>query len=244
MHQERHSRHRHCSSSRAPAAALDAASLRGASTAARSLAPLARIAARIAASGPTRTCTSGAVPSALGRAPSPTTPTRSAPSATAADGAVTAVRRPPLTPTDCIAWVAMKLGGPSLARASRAAPDARAAPPPTDPSRLAPSSRRLRGATNACSATASLTLAPTRSPTAPSAWDARPRKFWKSPCPRGTATLASPPLLPSDPSQVVCPLLPKPLHPSPNAILWTLTSASSIGAVVSDTPRPIRSTIR
>ena len=89
-----------------------------------------------------------------------------------------------------------------------------------------------------------LRLAPTRSPTAPSAWDARPRKFWKSPCPRGTATLASPPLLPSDPSQVVCPLLPKPLHPSPNAILWTLTSASSIGAVVSETPRPIRSTIR
>ena len=169
---------------------------------------------------------------------------RSAPSATAADGAVTAVRRPPLTLTDCIAWVAMKLGGPSLARASRAAPDARAAPPPTDPSRLAQPSRRLEGATTAGSATASLTLAPTRSPTAPSAWDARPRNFWESPCPLGTATPASPPLLPSDPSQVECPLLPKPLLPSPNAILWTLTSASPIGALVSDTPRPTRSTIR
>jgi hypothetical protein len=46
-------------------------------------ASLACIAARTATSGSTRTRTSGAVPSELGRAPSPTTLTRSAPSATA-----------------------------------------------------------------------------------------------------------------------------------------------------------------
>ena len=58
-------------------------------------ASLARIAARIAASGPTRTRTSGAVPSELGRAPSLTTPTHFTPSATAADGAVSRSRAQP-----------------------------------------------------------------------------------------------------------------------------------------------------
>ena len=80
---------------REPAAALDAASPRGASTTARSLTPLARIAAHIAASGPTRTRASGAVPSELGRAPSLTTPTHFTPSATAADGAVSRSRAQP-----------------------------------------------------------------------------------------------------------------------------------------------------
>ena len=122
------------------------------------------------------------------------------------------------------------------------ASDARSAP--TEPSRLAPSFRRLGGA-NHCRLSH-------RQPHPGANYSAPSLRLGRS-TPRlhansgeshhaqhaaHGATPASPPLLPSDPSQVECPLSPKPLLPSPNAILWTLNSASSIGALVRQRHRP------
>jgi len=97
--------------------------------------------------------------------------------------------------------------------------------------------------TTAGSATASLTLAPTtllrlRLGRSTPRLHANSGESHHAQHAAHGATPASPPLLPSDPSQVECPLSPKPLLPSPNAILWTLNSASSIGALVRQRHRP------